>query len=542
MARFPKIRFPQRMLMGVRVLLNVEYSLSELENLVGVHQRTLLDWTTMGLPHRHEAVSHKTWVNGREFAQWVDQVRQWNQRFNPMQPGEVYCLKCRKSVMPTETRIIDEPGKPRRLTGQCPECGGVAYRGVSRNALDGSTPSRKTLSPIAIETSTANTPVSRENLLLMWQYQAECPKHHRLTSAANTVLRWAGTRPLFDAPNIQPTLPEYVQNGARLDGNKPLSRETQRKITQVGAEFFKWSVDRHRQKTKHITRTWISSLVIPRSAIRGVVHHSDTATPMDVPCGEKNVVSEEAIYQLARLEVPESDLIMRRDRAACCFLFLSGMRGGAFATMPILAVDLDNLAVCQYPEYGVMTKLGKKARTYLWDIPLLLKHVREWHQYLVETKTPLTTPWFLPLDNRWGQHVRSTRETPSQFRESVLNDSMERMWCRLSKPHQSPHAFRRGFASFGLLRCQNLADYKSISANLMHADMFVTDRYYALLNNDERQRRLLAMSNRRAESPASERYDDWGKEDHDIERILAKTSRDDLRAFGKLLTHLAGRE
>ncbi len=74
----------------------------------------------------------------------------------------------------------------------------------------------------------------------------------------------------------------------------------------------------------------------------------------------------------------------------------------------------------------------------------------------------------------------------------------------------------------------------------MHADMFVTDRYYALLNNDERQRRLLAMSSRPTDAPTVERYDDWGKEDLDIAELVAKLRPDSHRVFRNLLVHLAG--
>ncbi len=528
---------------AIRALLNVEYSVAEASDLVGVSPRTLTDWTDLGLPHRHDEVSRKIWINGREFGRWFDQVRMSNQKYNPMKPGDIYCLKCRRSVTPLESHIIQEPGTPTRRTGLCPHCGRPVNVGISLNA-DGSSSPSKVKRPIMIESPTANTPVLRSNLELMWRFQKESPRHQRFTSAANTVLRWASLRSFFDAPKFGPTLPEYLQDGARLVGSGPISREAGRKICQFAREFFEWLVESHRQKTKSITRTWLKSLVLTRSANRSIVRHVDSNDPGAIKRDEQPVVSEEEILKLTDLEIPEDNLIMRRDRAAASFLFCSGMRGGAFVSMPVCAVDLPNLAVFQSPEIGVETKLGKRGRTFLWDIPLLLRSLSDWQQFLLALPDfdPQKTLWFLPLDNNWGKHVPSTRETTSEFREGVLNKSMKRLWKRLEMPHKSPHAFRRGFASYGLLRAADIADYKAISANLLHSDMSVTDRYYAKLANDEQKRRLLAMSNRPAASPAIERYGEWGQVDPGIARLLARIPPDSLLAFRELLARLAGAE
>ena len=68
----------------------------------------------------------------------------------------------------------------------------------------------------------------------------------------------------------------------------------------------------------------------------------------------------------------------RRIRAAACFWFLSGIRIGAFVTLPLSAVDLDNLTVKQWPKLGVKTKFSKHATTFLSGIPKLLEVARAW--------------------------------------------------------------------------------------------------------------------------------------------------------------------
>ncbi len=47
-------------------------------------------------------------------------------------------------------------------------------------------------------------------------------------------------------------------------------------------------------------------------------------------------------------------------------------------TLPLEAVDLEKLAVKQWPKLGVKTKFQKHATTFLLPIPELLRVVRAW--------------------------------------------------------------------------------------------------------------------------------------------------------------------
>ncbi len=69
----------------------------------------------------------------------------------------------------------------------------------------------------------------------------------------------------------------------------------------------------------------------------------------------------------------------RRIRASAVFWFLSGIRIGAFVSLPIKAVDIENMTVKQWPrELGVKTKFQKHATTFLLNIPELLQVVIDW--------------------------------------------------------------------------------------------------------------------------------------------------------------------
>jgi hypothetical protein len=82
--------------------------------------------------------------------------------------------------------------------------------------------------------------------------------------------------------------------------------------------------------------------------------------------------------------------------------FLSGIRIGAFVTLPLVAVDIENLSVKQWPKLGVKTKFGKQATTYLLDIPDLLSVVKDWDNE-VRSILPSNGLWFASLSPDTGK-------------------------------------------------------------------------------------------------------------------------------------------
>jgi site-specific recombinase XerD len=70
-------------------------------------------------------------------------------------------------------------------------------------------------------------------------------------------------------------------------------------------------------------------------------------------------VTLEETRQLFALPNPGHALALLRDQAACALLFVSGMRVGALATLPLAALDLGARTVKQWPALGVLTKNRK---------------------------------------------------------------------------------------------------------------------------------------------------------------------------------------
>jgi len=214
---------------------------------------------------------------------------------------------------------------------------------------------------------------------------------------------------------------------------------------------------------------------------------------------ENEYVSEEEVKLLAQVPVPPGDLALLRDRAVAVLLFLSGANAGAITSLPILAVDIPGRAICQWPELGVRNKFGKRATTYLLEILELLEVVAEWDA-LVREKLPATGPWYEPIASSWGKQQFSNQE-PGKNRSEALYKRLKILFERAGLPFKGPHRFHHGHAVYGLLHAKDMADFKAVSSNLMHADITIADEIYAPLLAKEVKERIAAWGRIPPEDP-----------------------------------------
>jgi integrase len=288
---------------------------------------------------------------------------------------------------------------------------------------------------------------------------------------------WAGRIPFKEASEIRPSFPAFLANSRSDRRSGSLAPETLRKITQVSRRFFRWAKLMHPGEFASLSQLWIDSLKPPR---------------VFEPPHDHEYVTIDEITKIASLEIEDSHIIMRRDQAAACFLFLSGMRAGAFISLPIQALDLEDRSVQQWPSLGVRTKMGKSATTYLLDIPELMRPVKAWDEHL-RARLPATAMWYTPTVNCWGDQRLSARP-PGSGRVSALGRRLRNLFAVAGLPHKSPHKLRHGHAVFALQNSRTMADYKAVSMNLMHSDIKVTDGVYAVLASEEVQRRIGALT------------------------------------------------
>lgn len=168
------------------------------------------------------------------------------------------------------------------------------------------------------------------------------------------------------------------------------------------------------------------------------------------------------------------------------------MRIGAFVSLPLRAVDISNRSVLQYPSLGVRTKNSKHAKTFLLNIPELLKVVKQWDDE-VRSILPLDGFWFAPLSPETGQIDASIIEV-GEHRINLARRSFKQWLEQQGLPYHSPHKFRHGHVHYGLAHSQNISDYKAVSMNAMHSSMEITDQFYSVLQDDEIKNRIGALN------------------------------------------------
>lgn len=315
------------------------------------------------------------------------------------------------------------------------------------------------------------------------------------------LLTWAGPVDL-SSPKIEtlrPTFPAYIAGlkpsgfGARGERFTP---ESAKKIVDHARFFLEWARV-HLPAYKRVSPAWVDTLRPVR---------------MERPVKERQIVTLEIVRQLLRADWPTPRGM--RAKAAAAFLFLSGMRATAFATMPLEAVDLERRTVRQLASLGVRTKNKKSAVTALLDIPDLVEACRPWHAYVRQSLAGEAGYWFAPFVRDFGgvdsgeaacRIVSGRKRSSTNNVASVLRKDIAELFTRAGLAYLSPHKFRHGHATYGLKLARDIADLKAVSQNLMHSNIGITDGIYAILSADDMQARIAALGSHSGEaSPASE--------------------------------------
>lgn len=284
------------------------------------------------------------------------------------------------------------------------------------------------------------------------------------------LLEWADSIPFQKVRSIDPTYPVYLRTSRNDNLDKPLSSATMGRACEEGRRFFTWARAEYPTRYRGISESWISTVKPDRA-------HGHQAEL------EGRVIWEyEDIAKIAQLK-PEN-ITEKRDIAATCFLFLSGMRIDAFITLPLDCVDLDAGRVKQLPGKGVRTKNHKAAMTYLLtgeDISQVIEVVKEWDGY-IRTRIPSNGFWYPFLDTS-GEINPEVRDA-GQDRASLYRKGLRRLCNKAGVEYKSPHKLRHGHAVHAYRKATTIAQLKAISQNLMHKSLMITDSLYGVLTAD----------------------------------------------------------
>lgn len=290
----------------------------------------------------------------------------------------------------------------------------------------------------------------------------------RYESYMKHLLLWAMDVPLSKAHTVEPSLISYLSSKVSVKSGNDLSRESWRKILGLSTRFFIWERNEYPKEFAELTQHWIDSLRIPKS-----IDQSD----------DREVVHLEEVQALIQVISENGDLSLLRSQAAAAFLFASGIRAGAFVTLPIEAVDIGKGSVKQLKQLGVRTKNGRSAQTPLLQIPDLTLVIKRWDS-LVRSQLPPFAPWFALIHNEWG-YQRLIGNAPGKGRQHQLNQDLRRLFRMAGLPYKSAHKFRRGFVTFTFKQAKTLQDFKAISLTVMHRSLNITDQYYAKFSDED---------------------------------------------------------
>jgi len=290
-------------------------------------------------------------------------------------------------------------------------------------------------------------------------------------TAVDHLLRWATSTPLPRAPEIRPVFPQHLNDL----GKAP---EYQRKLLNTARSFFEWARDR-----------WPDRYVLKRQYI-------DTLRSK----AKETAVPSREVYTLdhvrAILAYQPRTLAEERDRAAVAFLYLSGMRVGAFATLPLCAVHFDQhpVLVNQWTSLGVRTKNDVVANTVLLEGPDLhdLHAVVSAWDALAREHLGCRGMWYSLIEPDGMNFMLD--QTPGRYRGDGIARRL-RVLCELAGvTYLSPHKLRHGHILYAFARCQTMADVKAVSQNVMHKQLSTTDAIYARLTDDDVARRIQGLS------------------------------------------------
>jgi len=281
------------------------------------------------------------------------------------------------------------------------------------------------------------------------------------------LLHWADDKPFRDAPKIQPSFPKYMLVARRDGKEEQLSPAYIKKVIRSAKRFLKWLQTHKKHRT--LNEIYLDTLRAPRMT--------------EVP-KEPESYSLEEIRAIAKAPVETNK--ERRTRAAIIFMWLSGIRVGAFSSLPIGAVDIEELEIKQWPELGVRTKNKKHGTTTFIPIQDLLDVLKEWDSF-VRNALPDDGLWFAPLLPSTGEiDINASVSKVGKNRSRIVSRNMREWLDKVGLPYRSPHKCRHGFLKFVKKNARGEAHKEAAREALMQGE-YMGDTYGRFDHNDQKQ-------------------------------------------------------
>lgn len=355
--------------------------------------------------------------------------------------------------------------------------------------------------------------INRENWLDVKEYldyldnvrQADPKTVSRVRTLLRYLLEWAGDKPFPRAAENRQVFPAYLTKTRNDGAAGVLAPATMKKTCEYTRNFFDYIRRAHLRRYRSISPTWIDTIRPPRSM------------SMQSKLRTHEYYTLDEMVRIA--EAPVESLREERDRAAMVFLYLSGMRVGAFVSLPINCVDVHKGKVWQEPERGVRTKNKKAAVTAMLSIGELNPVVMAWDKKVRES-LPNDAIWYSTIDQGSDHLVYQNRS--AEGRRLLLSDGMKSLCGSAGVEYKSPHKLRHGHVVYALKLVKDMAGLKAVSQNVMHSSVAITDGIYGALLEDDVHDLIHSLGN-----PNNNNFS-LKKENHDEKLTKLKQALEDL--------------
>lgn len=278
------------------------------------------------------------------------------------------------------------------------------------------------------------------------------------------------------------------------DTGKPLAKATMRSRLAHVKAFFHWLAGQpgYRSKISYSDSDYFNL--------------SANDTRIATAKREKPVPSAEQIRYVLKSMKVETE-IEKRNRALVAFVFLTGVRDDALASLKLKHINLQNRTVFQDAR-EVRTKNRKTLTTWFFPVGEDVQQIlRDWVEFLAfERLNGLNDPLF--PSTRVGVSELGGFAALGLSRDHWTNAGAIRKIFKgafegAGLPYFNPHSFRNALVQIGERLCQTPEEFKAWSQNLGHEHVLTTFTSYGEVSSHRQAEILGALNHPRDGSAAS---------------------------------------
>lgn len=259
----------------------------------------------------------------------------------------------------------------------------------------------------------------------------------------------------------------------RFEG-RPLSAATRYQTVRFVRSFYQWLLTQPCKNRSVIARA-IEYLSVDRETVQLAKSPG------------RRIAAPDGYPRLLADSIKITNELDLRDRAMISYLFLSGARVTATATMPLGCFDAKLGKAYQDPRSGVKTKNSKYIETTLWKFdPVLTQFLTDWAAFLREKKgfgdkDPLFPATKSPSSANEIGRVPTEVEAKFWVDGSQITKILKQRALDAGMKPQECHSIRHLATQLALSKSPSDRERKAVSQNLGHAHAVTTVDVYGHL-------------------------------------------------------------